>query len=151
MRCAPSRARCCWSPTTGRCSTRWARARWRSRTASCVSHQGGWADYVRARDERRAQERPPRATKANGAAERRRERAAVREKRAGPSKNAVRDREKLEREIEAAEAALAALEQELADPSAWAGPGRSQRAAERHERAKRTVDELYARWESAVG
>ena len=49
----------------------------------------------------------------------------------GPSKNAQRAQRELEREIEAAEAALQALEEELADPAAWASPerlGRVERA-----------------------
>jgi ATP-binding cassette, subfamily F, member 3 len=113
------------------------------------SHQGGWAEYVRAREERRAQERAPRPARSDGAAERRRERAADRERRR-PAKSAVRDREALEREIEVAEAALAALEEELSDPAAWAGPDRARRAGERHERAREKLDQLYARWESTV-
>jgi hypothetical protein len=57
----------------------------------------------------------------------------------------------LEREIEAAEAALKALEDELADPAAWADPARSADSTARHEAAKRAVDELYEQWERAAG
>ena len=67
------------------------------------------------------------------------------------SKNAVREAQKLEREIEAAEAALQALEEELADPAAWAEPERAADATERHTAAKRAVEELYARYERVAG
>ena len=56
----------------------------------------------------------------------------------------------LEREVEKAEAALQAIEDELADPSAWASPTSSERATKRHEAAKKAVEEAYARWESAT-
>jgi ATP-binding cassette subfamily F protein 3 len=99
------------------------------------SYAGGWAEYARVREERRAgkgqeterRARPPRPS--------------------GPSKNALRDREALEREIEAAESALAALEDELADPAAWADPRHAERSTARHVEAKRAVEDLYARWE----
>jgi ATP-binding cassette subfamily F protein 3 len=65
------------------------------------------------------------------------------------SKNARRHIRQLEREIEAAEAALAALETELADPDAWATPERSKSSTERHAAAKRAVEEAFARWEAA--
>jgi Tfp pilus assembly protein PilX len=66
------------------------------------------------------------------------------------SKRARREQD-LERQIEAAEAALRELEQELADPAAWTDPSRTASSTARHEAAKRAVDELYARWERAVG
>ena len=59
--------------------------------------------------------------------------------------------EKLEQQIEAAEAALRALEDELADPAAWATPRKSADSTARHERAKRAVEELYSRWEATAG
>jgi ATP-binding cassette, subfamily F, member 3 len=104
------------------------------------SYAGGWPEYVEAREARRAsaprdtrpaKPRPPRA----------------RPERAGLSKNALRRREELEREIETAEAALAALEDELGDPAAWADAERAAKSSARHEAAKRTVAELYAEWE----
>jgi ATP-binding cassette subfamily F protein 3 len=61
------------------------------------------------------------------------------------------DAQRLEREIEAAEAALRELEDELADPAAWADPKRSARATKRHASAKRAVDELYEQWERVAG
>jgi ATP-binding cassette subfamily F protein 3 len=50
---------------------------------------------------------------------------------------------RLEQEIEAAEAALAALEDELADPAAWATPERTADSTRRHEQARRAVEQLY--------
>ncbi|MEA2196048.1 MAG: ATP-binding cassette, subfamily er 3, partial [Solirubrobacteraceae bacterium] len=57
----------------------------------------------------------------------------------------------LEREIEAAESALRALEQELSDPSAWADASRSADSTSRHSAAKHAVESLYARWERIAG
>ena len=56
----------------------------------------------------------------------------------------------MEREVEKAEAALRALEDELADPSAWASPTSSERATKRHAEAKKAVEDAYARWEAAL-
>ena len=53
----------------------------------------------------------------------------------------------LEAEIEAAEAALRVIEDELADPAAWATPEVTARSSARHEEAQRKVAELYERWE----
>jgi hypothetical protein len=63
----------------------------------------------------------------------------------------AREQQRLEREIEAAEASLRALEEELSDPAAWSTPQRSADATARHEQAKRAVDELYERWERLAG
>jgi ATP-binding cassette subfamily F protein 3 len=108
------------------------------------SYQGGWAEYARVREERReaGQAKPKRReTKAagNGRATRR-----------GPSKNAIKRVADLEREIEKAEARLAALEDELADPAMWSSPTRRERATKRHADAKRAVEEAYAAWEAAT-
>jgi hypothetical protein len=61
------------------------------------------------------------------------------------------DEQRLEREIEAAEAALRAVEQELADPAAWSTPELSASSAARHEDAKQTVEALYRRLETIAG
>jgi ATP-binding cassette subfamily F protein 3 len=115
------------------------------------SYDGGWADYLRMREERRALEEA--ALAAAAAADRPKPRrtgakpngnGAVRPAR---SKNAIREAQKLEREIEAAEAALQALEGELADPAAWADPERAAASTERHTAARRVVEELYTRYE----
>ncbi len=108
------------------------------------TYEGGWAEYVERRDAALQAAAPapkpkskakPAAKKANGS---------------GPSKNAQRDQAKLERQIEEAEAALAGLEDELADPSAWNDPRASAKSQKRHADAKRRVDELYERL-AAVG
>jgi len=65
------------------------------------------------------------------------------------SKNARRRIRELEREIEQAEAILAALELELAQPDAWATAERSAQSGERHAAAKQAVEEAFARWEAA--
>ena len=109
------------------------------------SYEGGWADYLRAREERAAAERA-----ASEAAPRTPRRERERAPRSGPSKNARRQQERLEQEIEAAEAALAAVEDELADPAAWSTPERSEESTARHEAAKAALEELYARWEASV-
>ena len=109
------------------------------------SYVGGWAEYLRVREERSQDDRAakrarppkpePKPAKANGA---------------GPSKNQRRRAERLEAEIEAAEAALRALEAELADPAAWNDAPAAARSGERHEQARRRLKELYDEWESAL-
>jgi hypothetical protein len=49
----------------------------------------------------------------------------------------------LESAVEDAEAALARVEDELADPACWTTPERSAESTARHEQAKRRVEELY--------
>ena len=61
----------------------------------------------------------------------------------GPSKNRVREQERLERAVEQAEAALAAVEDELADPKWWATKYESAKSTARHTAAKRAVEEAY--------
>jgi ATP-binding cassette subfamily F protein 3 len=110
------------------------------------SYAGGWAEYVRVREERKGagQAKPSKAKPSNGS--RARPAAAAS---AGPSKNRQKRIAQIERDIEAAEAALAALEDELADPSAWASPSASERSSKRHAEAKREVERLYAELETA--
>jgi ATP-binding cassette subfamily F protein 3 len=136
------------------------------------SYDGGWAEYARVREERREaaaaagaaakQERraakrersPDGAPSGNGAGRRERTRpsegAGPRE-RTGPSKNEQRRIAELEREVERAETDLRQLEDELADPGMWSSPSRTERNTARHERAKRAVEQAYARWEEASG
>ena len=78
------------------------------------------------------------------------ERKPKREARTGPSKNSVRRAAELEREVERAEASLAALEDELADPAKWASPSSRERATKRHAAAKRAVEQAYAAWEDGT-
>jgi ATP-binding cassette subfamily F protein 3 len=68
-----------------------------------------------------------------------------------PARAPAREQAELEREIEAAEAALRAVEEELSDPAAWATSERTARSTERHDAAKRTVEDLYSRWERVAG
>ncbi|MDQ5832226.1 MAG: ABC transporter C-terminal domain-containing protein, partial [Actinomycetota bacterium] len=68
---------------------------------------------------------------------------------AGPSKNAIRRIVDLERDVERKEAALRKLEDELADPSMWSSPTRTDRNTRRHAEAKRAVEEAYAAWDEA--
>jgi ATP-binding cassette subfamily F protein 3 len=148
------------------------------------SYVGGWAEYQRVREERRALGRPvnvpapqvpppadPNARTADGRAVQQfgtgsdpHPKSEVREgvrppadaaegskrgktKPAGPSKNALRQEEKLARAVEEAEAALAAVEQELADPAAWATPYETAKSEAKHTAAKRAVEQAYAAWE----
>ena len=62
-----------------------------------------------------------------------------------------RAQEQLEREIEAAEAQLRAVEDELSEPAAWSTPKMSADSTARHEAAKRAVEQLYERWEAIAG
>jgi len=113
------------------------------------SYLGGWPEYLRVVEERarRPARKPAKA--------RDRARATptkpARTMRTAPPTRAARQQAELEREIEAAEAALRAVEEALSDPAAWATPERTARSTERHDAAKRTVEELYSRWETVAG
>jgi ATP-binding cassette, subfamily F, member 3 len=115
------------------------------------SYLGGWAEYSRVRQERReAEASAKRASRAKPKSARPAQSTENgRAKPAGPSKNAIRRAAELERDVEKAESALRALEDELADPSAWVSPTSSERATQRHAAAKKAVEEAYARWEQA--
>ena len=63
---------------------------------------------------------------------------------ASPSKNARRKEQDLEKAVEEAEQALAALEEELADPAAWATKYESAKSEARHTAAKRAIEQSYA-------
>jgi ATP-binding cassette, subfamily F, member 3 len=118
------------------------------------AYEGGWAEYVQAREAKRAAEAAPApAPREKKKAEPKPAAAPAKQQANGKpklSKNAQRAQKALEREIEAAEASLQALEAELADPAAWSDPERSADSSERHTAAKRQVEELYARWEAAT-
>jgi ATP-binding cassette, subfamily F, member 3 len=99
------------------------------------SHQGGWADYVRAREERKAAAQPKKAAaRSNGRREK--PKPAI-------SKDRKRRMAAVEGDIQSAESALATLEDELADPAAWSTPQRSTESTRRYEAAKRAVEGLY--------
>jgi ATP-binding cassette, subfamily F, member 3 len=116
------------------------------------SYDGGWAEYARVREERREAEA---AAGAAAKQERKAQRrlsgngAAASKPQTGPSKNEQRRMAELERDVERAETALQALEDELADPAMWSSPSRTERNTARHEKAKRAVEQAYARWEDA--
>ena len=110
------------------------------------SYDGGWADYLRVREERAeaAERKPVKAPRGNAKPEARRRPAG------GPSKNAKRRVADLERDVERAEARLRELEDELADASHWGDPKRADRSTRRHAEAKRAVENAYSRWEEAA-
>ncbi len=124
------------------------------------SYLGGWVEYARIRDERRAAgEDPagplPDAPKAKAAPKPAPKKAApapappvkpvaTTNGLPKPSKNAARQTAKLEKAIEDAEAALAALEEELAAPEAWASQYESAKNTARHTAAKRAVEDAYS-------
>jgi ATP-binding cassette subfamily F protein 3 len=111
------------------------------------SYVGGWPEYVRVREERAELERDAKASakKRNGAPPPPPAAAKV------PSKNDQRQARRLEAEIEQAEAALAAIEEELAAPEAWNDPRSAAKAAKRHAAAKAAVEALYAELETVAG
>ena len=106
------------------------------------SYVGGWPEYLRVVQERERQAAAkPKQVRAKPKAP----------ARPGPATaRPAREQAELEREIEAAEAALATIEDELADPAAWSTPDKSAKSTKRHEAAKRAVDELYSRWEQVA-
>ncbi len=134
------------------------------------SYVGGWPEYVRVREERRASDleagphagrpgaahAPPRQTAhapsgttddsrdSNGAAPKGRAKAK------GPSKNRVSQEQKAEQAVEEAEAALRLVEDELSQPEAWATKYESAKSQARHTAARRAVEEAYARLEALV-
>ncbi len=128
------------------------------------SYVGGWAEYMRVRAEREAEEAEAKARQQATAAKKQARAAAASKQQEMPAagkqaKAATKDRrqpgkasqDKLERQIEKAEAALQTVEDELADPGAWATPERSAESTARHAAAKSAVDNLYARYEQLVG
>ena len=116
------------------------------------SYAGGWAEFVRVREERAAAAREGSKNGKSIKAAGKKSAVAAAPKPPQPqppSKNRKKLIASLERRIEAAETALAALEDELADPSAWASPSASERSTKRHAEAKREVETLYAELETA--
>jgi ATP-binding cassette subfamily F protein 3 len=112
---------------------------------SLRSYVGGWPEYLRVREERADAERAAKRSRPPAAAPPKPDPAPK-----GPSKNARQQAKRLEAEIEAAEATLRRLEEELADPSAWNDPRSAEKSTRRHAEAKRALDELYARWETVA-
>jgi ATP-binding cassette subfamily F protein 3 len=69
---------------------------------------------------------------------------------AGPSKNRLSAQAAAEQAVERAEAAMRELEDQLADPAAWATQYESAKSEARHTAARRAVEEAYARLETLV-
>jgi ATP-binding cassette, subfamily F, member 3 len=122
------------------------------------SYAGGWADYMRAREvaspgpsdalspPRVAEDAPPPRRRQGG----RRAGASANGASAQPSKNRRREQERAELQVEEAEAALRALEDELADPAAWATRYESAKSEARHTAARRAVEDAYSRLEALI-
>jgi ATP-binding cassette subfamily F protein 3 len=133
---------------------------------SLRSYTGGWPEYVRVRDERRALGQgaagagmtggaPAPASASNGSGPstskvETKKPAAAKAKPKGPSKNKLNETQKAERAVEAAEAALSELEAELTDPAAWATRYEAAKSEARHTAAKRAVEDAYARLEMLI-
>ena len=118
------------------------------------SYVGGWPEYLRVREERAKAPAPAKAVKAVKADKAKaapHAKPAPAKKRNPPKPKLGRGAAGLEAEIEAAEAALRAVEDELSDPAAWATPEVSARSTARHEEARLKVAELYERWEAVAG
>jgi ATP-binding cassette subfamily F protein 3 len=119
---------------------------------SLRSYVGGWAEYARVREERKAAglspSAPPPAVTNGGPKARAAPAPGPKAPPSGPSKNRVRELERLERAVEQAEAALAGTEEELADPKAWATKYDSAKSTARHTAAKRAVEDAYAAFEA---
>ena len=111
------------------------------------SYVGGWPEYLRVREERAAEAA---AAKQAAASAIKSKPVAKRATGAGSNGN-TQKAERLEREIEAAEAALRVVEDELADPGSWETPARSAESSARHEAARQAVDDLYARYAALEG
>jgi ATP-binding cassette, subfamily F, member 3 len=126
------------------------------------SYEGGWPEYVRVRDERRAG--TPAGTvlgsgvdSSNGSVETHRSAPAQalakskeKPKPKEPSKNRLTAQQQAERSVEEAEAAMRALEDELADPAAWVTQYESAKSEARHTAARRAVEEAYTHLEALV-
>jgi ATP-binding cassette subfamily F protein 3 len=115
------------------------------------SYSGGWPEYVRVRAERDeladTAQTPAPAPRPPAPERKRRERP---ERTVGPSKNRERRQEEAAKAVEEAETALARLEDELADPSAWATRYEAAKSEARHTAAKRAVEQAYAELEALL-
>ena len=137
---------------------------------SLHSYVGGWPEYVRVRDERRAgagsatrgsglTAPPVNGSSSTGSSQQspmdlspaqKLDKPQARAKAKGPSKNRLNDQQRAERAVEQAEAALKALEAELTDPAAWASRYESAKSEARHTAATRAVEDAYGRLETLV-
>jgi ATP-binding cassette subfamily F protein 3 len=131
------------------------------------SYLGGWPEYVRVREERRAagedlqgapmnggsapvaaREAAVNGSAAKAAAGKAKPKAKPQAKADGPSKNRLREQQKAERAVEEAETAMRAIEDELADPAQWASKYEAAKSEARHTAAKRAVEQAYERLEA---
>jgi ATP-binding cassette subfamily F protein 3 len=103
------------------------------------AYDGGWADYVRRRDERAAAESASRAEPPAPAPKRRQKPKPAPQKPRRP-----RELERLEAEIERKEQSVAELETRLADD--WADVD----AVSAYRREREELEALFARWETLV-
>ena len=110
------------------------------------SYVGGWPEYVRVREERAELEREAKRARPAAAPKPKQPPAAPK-----PTKHQEKQARKLEAEIEAAEAELARLEEELADPAAWNDPRSAQKSTRKHAEAKARVERLYEQLEAVAG
>jgi ATP-binding cassette subfamily F protein 3 len=113
------------------------------------SYVGGWPEYLRVRAERAA--KPPAPKKTNVQKAKPKAAAVTNGKPGAKGRGNAASAKHLEEQIESAEAELAVVEDELADPSAWATPEATARSTTRHEEAKQRVAELYERYETVAG
>jgi ATP-binding cassette subfamily F protein 3 len=136
------------------------------------SYVGGWPEYVRVREERSSsdQKTGPHAARSGAAHAPLRQlahapagtatsttrnetdgaKSKAKTKSKGPSKNRLSAQQQAERDVEAAEAAMRVLEDELADPAAWVTQYESAKSEARHTAAKRAVEQAYERLETLV-
>jgi ATP-binding cassette subfamily F protein 3 len=123
------------------------------------SYGGGWPEYVRVRAERQSGELPrepaerPLATRSRARPAKQAAAsvtAAATSASATTSKNRAHRQEQAAKAIEAAEAALAGLEDELADPAAWATRYEAAKSEARHTAARRAVEAAYAQLEALL-
>ena len=116
------------------------------------SYVGGWAEYARVREERKAlglgNGPPPPARDRTAAPSDARRPDGMAAKPKGPSKNRQKEQARLEAAIERAEAEVASVEEELADPAAWATPYESAKSQARHTAVQRAVEDAYAALEA---
>jgi ATP-binding cassette, subfamily F, member 3 len=119
---------------------------------SLRSFLGGWPEYVRVREERLAagvQAPEPQAAQPKSEQAKIASKASAKQA-DGSSKNRMREQDRAELAVEQAEAALQALEDELADPAAWATKYEAAKSEARHTAARRAVEAAYERLETLV-
>ncbi|MGD0196756.1 MAG: ATP-binding cassette domain-containing protein [Solirubrobacteraceae bacterium] len=111
------------------------------------SYSGGWPEYVRVRAERGDEPEAPAPAPPRRAEAKARLEAPTP---SSPSKNKERKQDAATKAIEDAEAALAQLENELAEPAAWATRYEAAKSEARHTAAKRAVEQAYAALEALL-